>query len=463
MMELSFKVCALAAAVSLLGACGGSSGGSGTSGGDTIGGGTGGGGDPAPNSLQGQFVDAPVANIAYSTAPSGLSGRTDANGFFDYQPGDTVTFSVRGKDLPTVPATGVVSIASFDIVSTDDSPDLGLNIAILLQTLDSDGDPNNGLEIPEETAETATLAAGVDFNQSSSSFVAAAETLAALTDGDGPLVTADAAGTHLGEQLKALLTSNGGQWRMYTVGPGTDDLSQFVTFGPDDATIGEVYVGGWNGRSVNPFDGQNTAPYQMTARGFIPEVGFPETELKLIYRGTGSEGPDAWDVLIFADPEGGYAYYDNRQTGLFDVGNFSVSEGDTLSLLGDEGGGALYANLTFAAGGGLSVTGGADVGGSFGPDTGAWRNDVNASEVFINSEFDPADPITGVGFDPEDTETVDSLDFLLPVSPGEVTLFAHSIKQSPTDGAIEEDYMLGSSNAELMEQIRNAAISQPLP
>ena len=471
-MELSFKVCALTAAVSLLGACGGSSGGSGAAGGDTSGGGGPGGGDPTPNSLQGQFVDAPVANISYEASPSGLSGRTDADGFFNYQAGDSVTFSVRGTSLPAVPATGIVTISSFDIVSSTDNPELGLNIAILLQTLDEDGDPDNGLQIPTETASTETLAAAINFDQNSGDFVSDTNTTSALTDGDGPLVTQGDAEAHLAEQLETVLLNDGLPWNMYTVGPGEDDVSQKVAFarvdGGIEATVSEASFGGWIGRTAMPGDNGSGA-VTVTATGFEPEPG---ASYRLLYRGPGAENDSSWDVLIFSRAAGGYAYFDNRKTddnlettGLFDVGNFSANAGDSLSLLGDEMGGAFYANLTFSENGVLQVTGGSDVRGSF-SDTGAWRSDVNADEVFGDGTSAPNDPILGVAFDPEDpdgpdgpdvAEAQDSFDFLVPVSLGEVTLFAHSIKKSPDDGSIEEDFMLGSSNAELMDQIREAA------
>lgn len=122
--------------------------------------------DTSSTNLTGQFVDAAVANISYRTSPSGLTGRTNANGFFNYQSGDYIIFSVRGKDLPTVPAISKVTIGSFDNLSTTDDPDLGVNIATFLQTLDQDNDPSNGLQIPTETEETTTLATNLNFDQS---------------------------------------------------------------------------------------------------------------------------------------------------------------------------------------------------------------------------------------------------------------------------------------------------------
>ena len=66
-----------------------------SSGGDGGGGGT----PPAAAPLQGVFVDSPVQGLGYSATPSGLSGLTDANGQFNYNPGDTVTFNLFGRAI----------------------------------------------------------------------------------------------------------------------------------------------------------------------------------------------------------------------------------------------------------------------------------------------------------------------------------------------------------------------------
>ncbi|MCX7982613.1 MAG: hypothetical protein N2572_06870, partial [Syntrophales bacterium] len=50
-----------------------------------------GGGTSGTGPLRGVFVDAPVAGLDYETT-SGIKGKTDANGVFYYDPGDTVTF-----------------------------------------------------------------------------------------------------------------------------------------------------------------------------------------------------------------------------------------------------------------------------------------------------------------------------------------------------------------------------------
>ena len=87
--------------------------------------GGGGGTESTPTTLTGQFVDAPVANLEYETS-SGITGRTDSNGYFKYRPGDTVTFKVgkvvigetTGQELVTL-----VDLVADDIVDSGNAVD----------------------------------------------------------------------------------------------------------------------------------------------------------------------------------------------------------------------------------------------------------------------------------------------------------------------------------------------------
>ncbi|NOI26266.1 hypothetical protein [Vibrio mediterranei] len=95
----------------------------------------------------GQFNDAAVAGIKYVASPSGLSGITNSHGNFKYQAGDKVTFSLGGLDLEVpkekIAVTG--NITPFDISGIEAN-----KVAALLQTLDTDGNSTNGLNMPTE-------------------------------------------------------------------------------------------------------------------------------------------------------------------------------------------------------------------------------------------------------------------------------------------------------------------------
>lgn len=96
----------------------------------------------------GVFVDSAVQGVTYKTATQ--SGTTNDLGEYQYAAGETVTFSIGGVTLPPVAAKGVVT--PFDMAGTKDvSNRKVLNIGLLLQSLDSDKDPSNGITISAAT------------------------------------------------------------------------------------------------------------------------------------------------------------------------------------------------------------------------------------------------------------------------------------------------------------------------
>ena len=107
-----------------------------------------------PVTLKGVFIDSPVGGINYATPTQ--KGVTKADGIFEYLAGETVTFSVGGLKLGSTAGKPVVS--PLDIVpdAKDASDQRVVNISVLLQTLDQDGDPANGIMIAEKTASFVT-------------------------------------------------------------------------------------------------------------------------------------------------------------------------------------------------------------------------------------------------------------------------------------------------------------------
>ncbi|MGI9262126.1 MAG: DM13 domain-containing protein [Woeseiaceae bacterium] len=106
-----------------------------------------------PASLSGIFVDSPVGGFRYTTATN--DGSTDENGAFSYVDGESVTFSIGDINFSTVAAASVLS--PFDLADTDDTSDTALiNMARLLQTMDTDGDVDNGITISDDAHAFAT-------------------------------------------------------------------------------------------------------------------------------------------------------------------------------------------------------------------------------------------------------------------------------------------------------------------
>ncbi|PWQ93961.1 hypothetical protein [Leucothrix arctica] len=157
-----------------------------------------------PPTLTGVFLDSPVANIDYKTFDGDVetrSGVTDIDGKYDYEAGETVVFSIGALEFPPVAAAATVT--PLDIADTDDPNDTeAVNMIRLLQTLDKDGDPSNGIEI---TDTAKAVASPIDsFNVSDEDFSASVQTL--ITSGgqdDEPteLVSAAEAVAHFEDTL----------------------------------------------------------------------------------------------------------------------------------------------------------------------------------------------------------------------------------------------------------------------
>lgn len=147
------------------------------------GGGGGGGSDPSSTSptatlKKGQFVDSPVANLEYQSGST--SGVTDSNGYFEYSAdGDLVTFSIGGQILGTARTGPQVHV--FDLASAGDQTDAtrGWRIAQLLQTLDSDGDTTNGIQLSSQTKAIILTQPTIDFSLDAAAWDAQLQTLAA--------------------------------------------------------------------------------------------------------------------------------------------------------------------------------------------------------------------------------------------------------------------------------------------
>ena len=121
-----------------------------------------GGPPPPPTTEVGVFIDSPVEGLGYQSG-SRTPGTTDAEGMFVYEVGQTLTFSVGGVELGTLPD-------GQPLVTPYDFGDAAENIARLLQTLDADGNHLNGIDL------TAAATALADVTFDASGFIADATT-----------------------------------------------------------------------------------------------------------------------------------------------------------------------------------------------------------------------------------------------------------------------------------------------
>jgi len=164
--------------------------------------GGGGGSDstPTPQVLSGTFVDAAVQGLSYETATQ--SGVTDSLGTFQYLAGETVAFSIGSISLGQ--GIAKTQMTPIDLVSGATGADNStvINILRLLQTMDDDNTPANGIVILDAIS-TAAVSMTMDFEvavtafANSSANIQLLQTLTLLTSfGERNLVDVDDALEH---------------------------------------------------------------------------------------------------------------------------------------------------------------------------------------------------------------------------------------------------------------------------
>jgi len=200
--------------------CGG--GGSSTGGSDASGVDTSGSSVP----LVGVIIDSAVANIRYQTATQ--SGVSSSNGEFNYLAGETVTFSIGDIALPATTAQPIIT--PLDIAGTSAPTNTtAVNIAQLLQSLDADSNPDNGIRLAD-AAHTAATGLTLDFSNVSFDSDTDVINLVSNGGGSGVLVSDAVAINHLQDQLDQISIAGG--WLVQTSsGSNTDTVYTFTDDG----------------------------------------------------------------------------------------------------------------------------------------------------------------------------------------------------------------------------------------
>ncbi len=170
----------------------------------------------------GVFLDSKVEGLEYSTKT--LNGTTNANGEFRYNDGETVTFSIGDVNLPAAPGHSVLT--PFDNQDVTVNDDYAINVLSMLQTLDSDGDPTNGIKLDPITGNM-----NINFNQGIDAFVTDAAVVAFVAaNANSALVPAADAINHFATTLKNISDS-------YTLDITNRSASSVITESYCDAAI----------------------------------------------------------------------------------------------------------------------------------------------------------------------------------------------------------------------------------
>lgn len=152
--------------------------------------------------LTGQIIDSPVCGLDYYTET--LSGITAENGEYQYRAGETVVFGLGDLEFPAVTAAQIIT--PLELAGVEDITNTGvINMARLLQTLDNDCDPSNGIVISGQVL-LATAGMSIDFE--SETFDEDVQSLIATESSNystcSELVDASTASEHLQDTLNSL-------------------------------------------------------------------------------------------------------------------------------------------------------------------------------------------------------------------------------------------------------------------
>jgi len=101
----------------------------------------------------GVLLDSAVKGIAYTSSACATNCFTNANGEFQYKEGDTVTFKIGSTSIGST--TGSSKIYTNNLSGEADLlGEKSIRIARLLQSLDADGNPDNGIDVTNKTVAT---------------------------------------------------------------------------------------------------------------------------------------------------------------------------------------------------------------------------------------------------------------------------------------------------------------------
>ncbi len=154
----------------------------------------------APDSdlLAGVFFDSPVTNIGFRTSSG--EGKTNENGEFYYLQGEQITFTIGDIELPAITAKDIITPLDIFRTSIVKNTEV-INLARLLQTLDTDNNPENGIRLPD-SIELISADVGVAF-YNSDTFDDVASNALQQAGIDATMVDSGIAATHLSNSLLA--------------------------------------------------------------------------------------------------------------------------------------------------------------------------------------------------------------------------------------------------------------------
>lgn len=224
--------------------------------------------------INGVFLDAAVEGLDYTTA--GLKGTTRADGGFSCKAGDAIAFTLGGLNLGSSTCASILSPLNL-ANSTSYKDDAVVNRLMMLQLLDADNDPSNGIQIVSEV-KTALSTATLDFSASATNFnTAMAAMLAKLPAAYASRSSDNDRRALVREHFEDTLASKIGT-------PVAESLSQTNTLGTVSIAITRYQIQADKSFYV-PYEGSVAAVKADFPNGFLPSYGSG-----LTFKGVAADG-----------------------------------------------------------------------------------------------------------------------------------------------------------------------------
>lgn len=228
--------------------------------------------------VDGVFRDALVQGLDYSDGGA-LAGTTSADGRFQFAQGNTVTFRIGGLTLGSLP--GQPYMSPLHIVGSSSNLALRVNNRLrLLQMLDLDDNPENGIVISEAVRAVAANWATPDFAVGYPAFADSIQSIIDdANDADGVTHTLPSDSVAAAHFVRTAWCTYNGVFRGTYTGGGDNGVWTMVVYG----TGGLMFGAGYSRVEREGFDLQKQAPSGLS---IFPDFSAGETSTGASFSGS---------------------------------------------------------------------------------------------------------------------------------------------------------------------------------
>lgn len=217
---------------------------------------------PSMEIKKGVFIDSRVSGINYRT--DSQKGVTNTAGEFDYLAGESVVFYMGDLEFPAVVATEIVTPE--DIAKGDAT--LQTNMLQILQSLDSDANPENGISIHDEADAKFS---GVSFDLTSEDFDSLVMSVLEDIGGGLTLVSEADANAHFEAATSFYSQSDlTGQWNLILTSTPSNEATEFELANNFSIGAGGMLVDE-NGTYTLNIDGEESGRITISKLGVITD------------------------------------------------------------------------------------------------------------------------------------------------------------------------------------------------